>query len=88
MTRRVVTIDNSQWTVTPAGRRTQYIKDEFALIFSHGAGPECEQRVVRYSPRETMDRVASLQRLSEHELLRLFRHSQPSWTSPELGYRR
>lgn len=88
MPRRIVEINGERWAVSPAGRITQYDKDEFALRFSKlppGSGPD---RVARYSPLLAKNREASLAQLSEAELIALFRVSQPSWTSPELGYRR
>ncbi|HEV8150095.1 MAG TPA: hypothetical protein VGP61_07935 [Gemmatimonadales bacterium] len=88
MPRRILEIDGERWAVAPAGRITQYDKDEFALRFTRvppGAGQE---RVVRYSPLGSKNRENSLAQLSAAELLALFRVSQPSWTSAELGYRR
>src|SRR4026207_1434642 len=112
MPRRVVEGSGERWTVSAAGRITQYDKDEFALRFSRlpaGSGPE---RSARYSPvlAQNIDtslapltqappprrlrpsraeaRAASPPQPPEAELLALFRVSQPSWTSPELGYRR
>ncbi len=43
---------------------------------------------MRYSPLLAKSREASLAQLSDAELAGLFRVSQPSWTSSELGYRR
>jgi len=88
MARRIVTIDGASWAVATAGRITQYDKDEFALRFTRlpaGSGPD---RVVRYSPLGAKNREDSLTQLSDAELVALFRVSQPSWTSAELGYRR
>ena len=85
---RQITVDNDIWDVAPAGRVTQYLKDEFALIFTRGTGPDREERVVRYSPRKSLHRDHSLQGLSDRHLHELFQRSQPSWTSPETGYRR
>lgn len=88
MPRRVVEISGHQWTVSVSGRTTQYTKDEFGLIFSRGTGPDREQRVVRYSPLGAKSREMSLGELSDQELRELLAHSQPSWTAPEMGYRR
>jgi len=88
MPRRVIEIDGEQWEVAVSGRVTQYVKDEFGLIFTRGVGPDREQRMVRYSPLGSKNRETSLGQLSEQELRELLRHSQPSWTSPEMGYRR
>ena len=49
--------------------------------------PEREVRVTRYSPQGARWRDQSLAELSEDDLRRLFEFSQPSWTSPEAGYR-
>ena len=87
MARRFIDIDGDQWDVTPAGNVTPYVKDEFALVFSRGNGPARERRVVRYSP-SVRYREASLATLTDEHLRDLFRSSQPSWTSPELGYSR
>jgi hypothetical protein len=88
MPRRVIEVDGEQWEVSVSGRNTQYVKDEFGLIFSRGTGPQREQRVVRYSPLGIKSREASLAQLSDQELRELLRHSQPSWTAPEMGYER
>jgi len=88
MPRRIVEVNGERWAVSPAGRITQYDKDEFSLRFTRlpaGSGPE---RIARYSPLLAKNREASLAQLSDAELVALFRVSQPSWTSPELGYRR
>lgn len=84
---RNLEIDNVTWEVAPAGRVTQYFKDEFSLVFARGTGPDREERVVRYSPRGSRYRENSLAELSDHRLRELFHRSQPSWTSPEAGYR-
>ena len=88
MPRRIIEVDDEQWEVAVSGRVTQYVKDEFGLIFTRGVGPDREQRVVRYSPLGAKSRELSLAQLSDQELRDLLRHSQPSWTAPETGYRR
>lgn len=88
MPRRIFEVDGEQWEVAVSGRVTQYVKDEFGLVFSRGTGAQREQRVVRYSPLGVKSREDSLAQLSERELRELLRHSQPSWTAPEMGYRR
>ena len=88
MPRRIIEVDGAQWEVAVSGRLTQYTKDEFGLIFSRGTGPNREQRVVRYSPLGAKSRELSLSELSDAELRELLAHSQPSWTAPEIGYRR
>jgi hypothetical protein len=88
MPRRIIEVDGDQWEVSVSGRSTQYVKDEFGLIFTRGVGPDREQRVARYSPLGPKSREVSLSRLSDQELRDLLAHSQPSWTAPETGYRR
>ena len=60
MPRRIIEVDGEQWEVAVSGRITQYVKDEFGLIFTRGIGPEREQRVVRYSPLGAKSRELSL----------------------------
>ena len=88
MPRRIIAADGEQWEVTVSGRTTQYVKDEFGVIFTRGVGPNREQRVARYSPLGPKSRELSLSQLSDSELRDLLSHSQPSWTAPEMGYRR
>jgi hypothetical protein len=88
MPRRIIEVDGEQWEVAVSGRVTQYVKDEFGLVFTRGTGTHREQRVVRYSPLGAKSREISLAQLSDAELRELLTHSQPSWTAPELGYRR
>ena len=70
----------------PSGYVTQYEHDEFGLMFIAGTGTNREVRVTRYSPLGARSREQSLAELPEGELIRLFRESQPSFTSPEAGY--
>jgi hypothetical protein len=86
--RRIIEVDGEQWGVAVSGRVTLYLKDEFGLVFTRGVGPDREQRVVRYSPLGSKGREVSLGQLSDSELRELLAHSQPSWTAPEMGYRR
>ncbi|HEY8257161.1 MAG TPA: hypothetical protein VIG08_05855 [Gemmatimonadales bacterium] len=88
MPRRVIEADGEQWTVSVSGCNTQYTKDEFGLIFTRGTGPAREQRVVRYSPLGAKSRELSLRELNDQDLRDLLSRSQPSWTAPEMGYRR
>lgn len=88
MPRRIIEVDGQTWEVAVSGRTTQYTKDEFGLVFTRGTGPDRERRVVRYSPLGVKSRELSLARLSDAELRDLLATSQPSWTAPELGYRR
>ncbi|HJR17046.1 MAG TPA: hypothetical protein VJ808_09355 [Gemmatimonadales bacterium] len=88
MPRRIIEANGEQWEVSVSGRVTQYVKDEFGVIFTRGVGPGREQRVSRYSPLGAKSRERSLSQLSDAELRELLDHSQPSWTAPEMGYRR
>jgi len=88
MPRRIFEVDGGQWEEEVSGRITQYVKDEFGLLFTRGTGPQREQRVVRYSPLGAKNRESSLGELSDQELRELLRHSQPACTAPETGYRR
>lgn len=87
MPSRTITVDGASWDVFPSGRITQYDRDEFGLVFVRGSGPEREVRVTRYSPHGARSREQSFAEMSEAELGRLFQVSQPSFTSPEAGYR-
>jgi hypothetical protein len=88
MPTRAIDIDGKTWRVFPSGYITQYEHDEFGLIFAHGTGQERELRVTRYSPVGTRSREQSLAEMSDADLRRLFSQSQPSFTSPEVGYLR
>jgi hypothetical protein len=86
MPTRVIRIDGREWMVFPSGRVTFYVQDEFGLVFVAGSGAEREIRVTRFSPQGTRSREQALAEMSDVELERLFRYSQPSFTSPEAGY--
>lgn len=86
MPTRTISADGRTWQVFPSGRVTQLAFDEFGLIFVSGTGADRVMRVTRYSPQRTRSREQALMELSEADLLRLFAHSQPSDTSPEVGY--
>jgi hypothetical protein len=88
MPRRTIAVDGKDWTVTTTGSVTQYTRDEFGLLFTHGEGPGRERRVMRFSPLGTRSPEAAFQELSEMQLRAYFTMSQPSWTSPETGYTR
>ena len=88
MPRRIIEVNGESWEVAVSGRSTQYTKDEFGLVFSRGTGTSREQRVARYTPLGAKSRELSLSQLSDQELRELLSHSQPSWTAPEMGYRR
>jgi hypothetical protein len=87
MPARTIDIDGSEWSVFPSGFITQYDQDEFGLFFTRGTGEGREVRVTRYSPQGTRSREQSFAELSDARLRSLFEQSQPSFTSPEAGYR-
>jgi hypothetical protein len=88
MPARKITVDGSEWVVTPSGYITQYDQDEFGLFFTKGSGDAREVRVTRYSPQGSRSRAQSFAELSDERLISLFDQSQPSFTSPEAGYSR
>ena len=88
MPARQIEIDGSTWSVFPSGYVTSYMQDEFGLFFARGSGEEREVRTTRYSPVGTRSREQSFAELSDSDLRDLFAQSQPSFTSPEAGYRR
>jgi hypothetical protein len=85
---RTIEAEGATWTVTTTGRTTQYGKDEFSVLFIRRGNEPEERRIARYSPQGSKERESSLAELSDDALRELLRHSQPSWTSAELGYRR
>jgi len=87
MPARKIAIDAQEWSVFPSGFITQYDQDEFGLFFARGTGADREVRVTRYSPQGTRSREQSFAELSDERLRELFMQSQPSFTSPEAGYR-
>ncbi len=86
MPTRSITADGKEWRVFPSGYVTQYEHDEFGIMFIAGTGEEREVRVSRYSPQGARSREQSLAEMSDQDVMRLFRESQPSFTSPEAGY--
>jgi hypothetical protein len=88
MPRRIIEANGERWEVFPSGRVTQYEKDEFSLRFVRQPAGSAPDRIVRYSPLGPQNREESLAALSDAELLELLKVSQPSWTAPELDYRR
>ena len=84
---RKITVDGAEWIVMPSGRNTQYVRDEFGVLFTRVTGERTE-RVVRYSPRGARSRELSLAALTDAELVELLGTSQPAYTAPETGYRR
>jgi hypothetical protein len=87
MPKRTIVLDGRRWSVALSGRRTQYTRDEYGLVFTSLDGPG-EQRLARFSPLDTKNAEGALAGLSEAQLQAYLRQSQPGWTSPELGYRR
>lgn len=88
MPARTIDADGTAWTVADSGRRTQYNRDEYTLVFTRGSGPEREERTMRYSPLGSKNHEFALSLLSDAALLDLLRRSQPSWTTPDREYRR
>jgi hypothetical protein len=86
MPARTLMAEGRAWQVYPSGFLTQYVADEFGLIFVSGAGSTREVRVTRYSPGSTRSREQSLAELDDASLLDFFRMSQPGIRSPEAGY--
>ena len=86
MARRTITVDGERWEVYPSGRVTVYSRDQLGLVFVQGTGPERRRRFTRYAPVGSRSPDASLAELSERQLARLFRESQPAWTAPEGAY--
>lgn len=84
---RRFTADGAEWVVMPSGRNTQYVRDEFGVLFTRVTGERAE-RVARYSPRDSRSRETSLAALSDADLRDLLATSQPAATAPETGYRR
>lgn len=88
MPARSLEVSGQKWDVYPSGYITQYTQDEYALVFTRGAGGEREVRVTRYSPQGTRSRERAFAELTNAQLQELFQQSQPSFTSPEAGYER
>jgi hypothetical protein len=88
MPTRSIAVDGTTWNVYPSGFVTPNEHDEFGLIFVTGEGSGRRVRVTRYSPVGARSRERSLAELSDQQLADLLAQSQPSFTSPEAGYRR
>ena len=87
MTTRTIVRDGIRWAVAPSGFVTQYLGDEFGVVFTRVDGAVADVRFSRYSPGSARSREASFDALSEATLLRLFLTSQSSIRAPEGGYR-
>jgi hypothetical protein len=83
MAGRTIDVDGTVWEVAPSGRVTNYARDEFGLVFVHGAGTERVRRYARYVPLGPRRWDAALRHLSDARLRVLFAESQPEWTSPD-----
>ena len=86
MARRTLTVDGERWEVYPSGRVTVYSRDQFGLVFEHGAGPQRRRRVTHFSPLGARSAERAFTELSERDLRELLRQSQPAWTAPEADY--
>jgi hypothetical protein len=84
---RTISVDGQQWAVAPSGFVTQYVGDEFGVVFTSMAATLPLVRFSRYSPGSVRSREASFEALTDAALLRLFLTSQTSERSPEGGYR-
>jgi len=84
---RTIESEGRTWSVSVSGRRTQYTQDEFGIVFT-SQDEVGERRIMRYSPRGPKSQERALHALTDVKLVDLLRRSQPSWTSPELGYQR
>ena len=87
ITVRTISVLGVEWSVAPAGFVTQYVADEFGVVFSRLNGDVSEVRFSRYSPGSIRSRQASFELLSDATLTRLLLTSQPSIRAPEGGYR-
>jgi hypothetical protein len=85
MQRRIVDARGREWDVSLSGRRTQYTRDELSLEFRLAGGSE--RRYVRTAPRGARMPELAWQQFTDRDLVRLLASSQPSWTSPDGGYR-
>ena len=84
---RTILHDGIRWAVAPSGFVTQYVGDEFGLVYTRLDDERGDVRFSRYSPAGTRSREASFAALSDGMLLRLVLMSQPSVRAPEGGYR-
>lgn len=87
ITSRTISHDGVRWAVAPSGFVTQYVGDEFGLVYTRIDGEVVEVRFTRYSPSGARSREEAFAALSDATLLRLFLTSQPGARAPEGGYR-
>ena len=59
------TCDGTTWEVTPTGHVTQFVRDEFGLLFTKGTGPDRVERVASYAPLGARSRELSLAELTD-----------------------
>ena len=88
MPRRSIDHAGRTWEISPTGRVTLYLRDEFGVTFRPRGGAPAESRVARYAPLGSRSPEESLAELSPAQLLELFSRSQPAWTAAETGYAR
>ncbi len=88
MPRRIIEVDGQVWDISPTGRVTQYVRDEFGVLFRRRGGTAAEARVSRFSPVGSRNPEDALAELPAARLQELFARSQPAWTAPETGYLR
>ena len=84
--RRTLVVNGESWEVAPSGRVNVYGRDQFALVFTLGTGPQRKERITRYAPVGHRSPDRALTELSDRQLLTLFDQSQPGWTAPEASY--
>ncbi len=87
ITTRTISQNGAVWAVAPSGFITQFVGDEFGLVFTRVNSDLADVRFSRYSPGASRSREASFESLSDATLLRLLGTSQPSVRAPEGGYR-
>jgi hypothetical protein len=84
---RKISHNGTVWAVAPSGFVTQFVGDEFGLVFTRIDGDLADVRFSRYSPGSVRSRESSFESLSDATLVRLLGTSQPSVRAPEGGYR-
>ena len=84
---RRISHNGTVWAVAPSGFVTQFVGDEFGLVFTRVDSERLDVRFSRYSPGSSRSRESSFESLSDATLVRLLGTSQPSVRAPEGGYR-
>ena len=72
--------------VDVVGRLVRVARPALVCAETGRSGPERRRRFSRYAPVGSRSPEAALAELSEQELVKLFRESQPAWTAPEGAY--